>query len=244
MKGVNVGKVILILIVLIIAGVIFLLTQKDGIQAISLWLGEVLNPDKIKVTIGPAGPAKPKAPVIIKLEKPKLKPSAKFAFHYKLYGKNQDVTNGETVHWQLVSADETQSTWESEDHNIEAYSANPFLPPLSAPVGLFNKTARLDYLSTSEIFPLTSSEPKVVRIQDRSATDSKPYNWSCLITGEETVAVMAGEYPVTVVTCVISGGKEGVETYKYSKLHNHWIYRERSGFAEPRLSVELVSYSD
>ncbi len=58
------------------------------------------------------------------------------------------------------------------------------------------------------------------------------------------MASMGGEFPVEIVTCVVQGGKTGTETFKYSKLHGHWIYRERSGFGLPRLTVELVSYQD
>ncbi len=240
--GVNRVKVAFIVIVIVIVGTIYLVTQKDTSEAIGIWINEKLSHQKIEVSEGPLV-EKVKPPLIIKVERPDIKASAKFAFHYKLYGKGDIVMNAETVSWKIASLDQAQIVWEGADHQIEAYSRNPFLPPLSASETLFNKTPRLDYLTSPEIFPLSSSEPKVVKIQDRTVTDSKPYDWSCLVTGEETLNSMAGEFPVQVITCVVSGGKSGIETFKYSKAHGHWIARERSGFDLPKLTVELVSYS-
>lgn len=241
-QGVNKGKVILILAGVLFCAFMYAATNKDFTDAVGIWINENLGSKKLEVTEGTLE-EKAKPPVIIKIERPEPKPSAKFTFHYKLYGRGDLVTNAETVNWKIAAIDETQVTWESDSHTFEAFSRNPFLPPLSAPESLFNKTPRLDYLSPTEIFPLTSSEPKVVRIQDRTVTDSKPYEWSCLITGSEKLNTMAGEFPVEVVTCVASGFKTGTETFKYSKAHGHWIVRERRGFDQPMLSVELVSYS-
>lgn len=240
--GVNKGKVILILLVAFVSAVMYVITDKEISEAIGIWVGENLGAKKIEVTIAPAAPAI-KPVVILKVERPELKPTAKFAFHYKLQGKGGITINAETINWSIASMDQTQVTFESDDHLIWAYSRNPFLPPLAAPENLYNKTARLDYLTSSEVFPLTSNDRKVVKIQDRTTADSKPYDWSCLITGQENLTTMAGEFPVEIITCVATGGKTGTETFKYSKAHGHWIARERSGFDQPNLSVELVSYS-
>lgn len=241
--GFNSGKVIGVTLGLIVAGLIYVFTQKEMIEAVSLWLGEALSQNKIKVTeVQEQEKAKP--PLILYVEKPALKPGARFAFHYKLFGKSDLVTNAETVNWKILSLDDQQMTWESDTGWLEAYSRNPFLPPLTATETLYQATGRLDYLTAADVFPLSSSEPKVVRIQDRTLSDSLPYSWSCLITGQERMASMGGEFPVEIVTCVVQGGKTGTETFKYSKLHGHWIYRERSGFGLPRLTVELVSYQD
>ncbi len=241
--GFNSGKVIGITLGLIVAGLIYALTQKEMIEAVSLWLGEALSQNKIQVT--ESKPVEPvQAPLILYIEKPALKPSARFAFHYKLYAKNDLVLYAETVNWKIVSIDEQQVTWESDTNWLEAYSRNPFLPPLTATETLYQTTARRDYLTAADVFPISSSEPKAVRIQDRTVADSRPYTWSCLVTGQETLSSMGGEFPVEVVTCVAREGKIGTETFKYSKRHGHWIYRERSGFDLPRLTVELVSYQD
>lgn len=241
--GFNTGKVLLVLTGLIVAGLIYTLTRKDMIEAVAVSVTEALTQGPVQNS-APGAKETTKAPLILSIDKPKLSAQARFAFHYQLWSTHEQVTTAETVNWKIVSLDEEQVTWESDTGWIEAYRRNPFLPPLKATSSRYQNIERRDYLSDPHVFPVSSSEPRVFRIQDRTVADSRPYNWSCLITGQENLATMGGEFPVFIVTCVARGGQIGTETFKYSKHHGHWIYRERTGFGQPKLTVELVSYQD
>lgn len=241
--GFNTGKVLLVLTSLIVAGLVYIFTQKDMIDAVAIAVADALKGEKIEVSEVKAQ-ATLRVPKVLQVEKPTPKSSARFAFHYQLWSAHEIVTHAETVNWKVVSLDSQQVTWESDLGWIEAYSRNPFLPPLNATTSRYQPIERRDYLSEPDIFPVSNIEPKVIRVQDRTVSDSRPYEWSCLITGQENLSTMGGEFPVQVITCMVRGGQSGTETFKYSKAHGHWIYRERTGFGQPKLTVELVSYQD
>lgn len=241
--GFNSGKVFLIVLGLVTAGLIYIFTQKEMIDAVSLWISDVLSHNKIEITAAKVETVV-KKPEVITLNRPEPKANAQFKFKYRIHGKDDMVLRAVTMTWKILAIDDSQITWESEDHEIESYARNPFLPPLKTTPTPFTGPEQLDYLTTPDIFPLSNTDPKAVQIQDRTWADSQPYQWSCLISSQENLKIEAGEFPVDVVTCLASGGKSGTEIFRYSRTHGHWIQRERNGFGLPKVSVELVGYQE